>query len=84
MLICILHNSLTQAIKKATKMHASSLITSFYKTGLLPRLKYLITQSSLCNNDRRLPALLEPYNLFYNFVAYYKIALIAVLLRFDT
>lgn len=63
-------------------MHASSLITSFYKTGLLRCLKYLITQFSLYNNDRRLPGLLEPYNLFYNFWAYNKIAFIAILLCF--
>ena len=56
----------------------------FYKTWLLRNLKYLITQSSLDNNDRGLPALLEPYHLFYNFYAYYKIAFIAVLLCFGT
>lgn len=84
MCICTLHNSLTQPIKKATTMHASSLITSFYKTGLLRRLKYLITQSPLYNNARRLPGLLEPYNLFYNFNTSYKIAFIAILLCLGT
>lgn len=42
----------------------------------------ILTQSLLYKNDIWLSALLEPYNLFYNFYAYYKTAFIAVLLCF--
>lgn len=76
--LCIIH------WHSPLKSHKDACIISNYIVlqDRITAMSKILTQSSLYKNDIWLPALLEPYNFFYNFYAYYKIAFIAVLLCF--